>query len=999
MGCNCGKPKCNGKCGCKSPAVLQINNPAEYITFHKVVIPASLGDSKTYPPRNGMYRNVLAFYEADQTSWLYSTDGIPTNITGATGPVGPKGPSGTMEVGTTTTGEAGTQASVENVGTPENAILNFTIPKGDQGIQGEPGPQGYMNEQDVRDVVDTIIPEDFFAEESAVSECGTEFDMDNVLGGPVASLRMNGDSSQQSYIGKNLFSSQSSSSQSGVTLTANSDGTYTLNGVATANVNFTKYIDLSEALISQGDQLSFSATKPLPQGVEVRYEAYNGTTWLRHIVPQLLSTRQTSTVSSANLSNATRIRQNIYVANGKDSSVTNLGIQLEKSASVTSFEPFVGGSPSPSPDFPQQIKAVAGTQTITINGTDYYINLGSNKLYEFQDFQDYIWKDGDDWKIHKEFGENTDDVLVNGIDADLNSDPSTASVAGTFVIFNSNLEGADSAVLSSNLGVFKLDENLTGNAAANAMENGTFCQRQGTNDRIYFRNTALIGKTGNEVKTIMSTNSGGANVCFTLQSSIDTVITDSTLIAQLEAVRLASGQNRITVSSLNLPAEVCVEGFKNNWNGALSNIDEKIDELRSERKGMWGISRGQYGYGSANSDNSHYLLYSDDGITWQYVGKKIDKLTSDASAVCEINGYYYYVGNNSYQYSTDMVNWTNSQKIIDESTHAKWAAWFYYDELNEDIYCYMSRQDPIDPDSTATNHKIIYLVGKQNQDGTIDFENSFHELLASEDESYIDPSVIYDPVWGYIFACKVNGTNLPDEVSGTVRIYEMSDPTTIGERKLTLSGSGTEAPQLITDGQGNISVYVQDYSFLNSMNDKLGTSIGKIIPSNSCVIKLSDKHAFTTDKTNARILLKDPMSVRHIGVSYCSAKAYSLLKKIGIKPVTPMSNQHMVDNVGLTYLDLDVEGGTYYIANHPNAVYIAGSPNSLRNITLIPVCAYDHEPFKIMLTKVKITWGGDFLPSWYGEKTLENTDTIFNYIEFMPLTSGTVRPPFNGTVE
>lgn len=81
MGCNCGKPKCNGKCGCKSPAVLQINNPAEYITFHKVVIPASLGDSKTYPPRNGMYRNVLAFYEADQTSWLYSTDGIPTKLT------------------------------------------------------------------------------------------------------------------------------------------------------------------------------------------------------------------------------------------------------------------------------------------------------------------------------------------------------------------------------------------------------------------------------------------------------------------------------------------------------------------------------------------------------------------------------------------------------------------------------------------------------------------------------------------------------------------------------------------------------------------------------------------------------------------------------------------------------------------------------------------------------------------------------------------------------
>lgn len=162
MGCNCGKPKCKGQCGCKSPAVLQINNPAEYITFHKVKIPASMGDSTTNPPRNGAYRNTLVWYEADNTSWMYSTDGIPTEITGPRGPQGEQGPAGTIEIGTTTTGEAGTDAEVENVGTPENAILNFTIPKGDKGEQGETGPQGYMNEQDVRDVVNTIVPEGFF---------------------------------------------------------------------------------------------------------------------------------------------------------------------------------------------------------------------------------------------------------------------------------------------------------------------------------------------------------------------------------------------------------------------------------------------------------------------------------------------------------------------------------------------------------------------------------------------------------------------------------------------------------------------------------------------------------------------------------------------------------------------------------------------------------------------------------------------------------------------
>ena len=80
MGCNCGKPKCDGKCGI-SPAVLQINNPTQCVIFHKVDVPASMGDSTTNPPKTGAYKNVLLYYEADQTSWLYSSDGIPVRLT------------------------------------------------------------------------------------------------------------------------------------------------------------------------------------------------------------------------------------------------------------------------------------------------------------------------------------------------------------------------------------------------------------------------------------------------------------------------------------------------------------------------------------------------------------------------------------------------------------------------------------------------------------------------------------------------------------------------------------------------------------------------------------------------------------------------------------------------------------------------------------------------------------------------------------------------------
>ena len=53
---------------------------------------------------------------------------------GDTGPQGDPGTAATIEIGTTTTGEPGTQASVTNTGTENAAVLNFTIPQGQSGI-------------------------------------------------------------------------------------------------------------------------------------------------------------------------------------------------------------------------------------------------------------------------------------------------------------------------------------------------------------------------------------------------------------------------------------------------------------------------------------------------------------------------------------------------------------------------------------------------------------------------------------------------------------------------------------------------------------------------------------------------------------------------------------------------------------------------------------------------------------------------------------------------
>lgn len=62
-----------------------------------------------------------------------------TGETGETGATGAPGQAATIQVGTVTTGAAGSNVSVTNSGTANAAVLNFTIPRGDKGETGDGG--------------------------------------------------------------------------------------------------------------------------------------------------------------------------------------------------------------------------------------------------------------------------------------------------------------------------------------------------------------------------------------------------------------------------------------------------------------------------------------------------------------------------------------------------------------------------------------------------------------------------------------------------------------------------------------------------------------------------------------------------------------------------------------------------------------------------------------------------------------------------------------------
>lgn len=85
MACKeCGGADGHHKAGCGfSPTVLQITNK-DCTLFHNVTIPAIMGDETEVPPTNGLYKNVLLYYEASGNAYFYSSDGIPTKLTYAT---------------------------------------------------------------------------------------------------------------------------------------------------------------------------------------------------------------------------------------------------------------------------------------------------------------------------------------------------------------------------------------------------------------------------------------------------------------------------------------------------------------------------------------------------------------------------------------------------------------------------------------------------------------------------------------------------------------------------------------------------------------------------------------------------------------------------------------------------------------------------------------------------------------------------------------------------
>lgn len=202
-----------------------------------------------------------------------------------------------------------------------------------------------------------------------------------------------GNTSQASYTGKNLLK-LTDRNYNGIVMTLNEDGSLTMKGTSNTSWGF-NYMYYQEALhkpIPAGTY-TFSIDKPFTVTPNFTLTLYD----------ENKNAITTFGIAGSNKSvTATTDKTAYYIAGaatgglaiGTNVDIT-LKIQLEAGSTATTFEKFVGGIPSPNPEYPQEVVnvKVAGLEFNKISSRT------SQSVY-----QDILYSEDGKWYKHEEVG-------------------------------------------------------------------------------------------------------------------------------------------------------------------------------------------------------------------------------------------------------------------------------------------------------------------------------------------------------------------------------------------------------------------------------------------------------------------------------------------------------------------------------------------------------------------------------------------------------------------
>lgn len=338
-----------------------------------------------------------------------------------------------------------------------------------------------------------------------------------------------GDTTQQTYTGKNLFQAPSTAYDTiRATYTKITDNSFTIATTETANWCRAA---LSITGLQQNTNYTISGVYTNTGSITNNYLVVLTTGGTSIKEAYVNSTTSLTFNTGANTDVIIRIFASVGAAIDNMLTVTNF--QLESGSTATSYEPYCGSIPSPNPDYPQDVNVVTGTQTITISdGTlseDFTVGLGSTELCKIGTYQDYIYKSGDDWYAHKEIAQYsfTGDETWGGLSQIL-----TNTSHFTIADYTTVLSGAYVPPNDSTVG-YGISNRFVEKANLYNVDQIGMDFHANKNLIVSIPNSMGISTASNWA-TWLKTNP--TSIYYVLASATDTQITDATLISQLNAI-------------------------------------------------------------------------------------------------------------------------------------------------------------------------------------------------------------------------------------------------------------------------------------------------------------------------------------------------------------------------------------------------------------------------------------------------------------------------------
>ena len=319
------------------------------------------------------------------------------NFTIPRGAKGDTGTSPTVAVYGTTTLPAGSQATVTNVGTSQDVQLQFGIPQGEAGkntkLYSSTGQNtdGAMTQKATTDALAPKIQTEVVAELPATGDEGKlyltpkDYTTGTASGNPititlgedagqVTSFQLDGDTFQQTYTGKNIFTTGNFDYTNGGIHSIGSNGVINSSGNLSQAWGFNIYggKNLIPSGIIPAGTYTVSITKAVVFPLILGLVAEDTTVIGNYTIPAGGTSYAFTTDRPAKYFT---LWSNYADHSGEQISVTGLSIMIESGSSVSSFEPYVGGIPSPSPDYPQAVQTVTGEQTVEIVGKNLFSGI------------------------------------------------------------------------------------------------------------------------------------------------------------------------------------------------------------------------------------------------------------------------------------------------------------------------------------------------------------------------------------------------------------------------------------------------------------------------------------------------------------------------------------------------------------------------------------------------------------------------------------------------